>query len=348
MPASAVDVVRPAVDHTVKQLFKPFRLGQWIRLAVTGLLAGELGTSGGCSFQLPWRPSNRSEQFLAQAVGPRSLLWVVGITALVVLVLVVAVALIYVSSRMRFVLFDSVVSKECRIAAFWRNRSVPAFRYFVFQLLLLSAVAGAFAFFASVATIIAFGTGWVRNPSQHIVPIVIIVAAFILILAVFFVIAFLISVLTKDFVVPQMALEGASVIDGWHRLWSMLTAEKGGYAAYIGLKIVLTIAAAVAVGIAGLLLVLALLIPFGLVGLVVVLAARAIGIGWNVLTITLAVLVGCVVLAALVFGLLLISVPTIVFFPAYSIYFLAARYQPLSVVLYPLPPPPAENSGTVA
>jgi hypothetical protein len=34
----------------------------------------------------------------------------------------------------------------------------------------------------------------------------------------------------------------------------------------------------------------------------------------------------------------LIAVPAIVFFPAYSIYFFAARYRPLSLVLYPPPP----------
>ena len=334
MPASAVDVVRPAIDHTVKQLFKPFRLGQWVRLAVTGLLAGELGTSGGCSFQLPWRPSNRSEQFLAQAV-PRNALLAVGIAALIVLALALFVALLYVSSRMRFVLFDSVIAKECHIAMFWRNRSVPAYRYFVFQLLLLTAVAGSLAFFGSIAAIIAFGTGWYRTPAEHLVPIILIGAVFLVLLGVLVIIGFAISVLTKDFVVPQMALEDSSVVEGWQRLWTMMTAEKVGYAGYLGLKIVLTIGAAVAVGIAGLVFVLALLIPFGLVALVVVLGARAVGIGWNILTIALAIFVGCIALAAVIFGVLLISVPTIVFFPAYSIYFLAARYPALSAIVYP-------------
>jgi hypothetical protein len=37
----------------------------------------------------------------------------------------------------------------------------------------------------------------------------------------------------------------------------------------------------------------------------------------------------------------LISVPVIVFFPAYSIYFFAARYPALSAVPYPPVPAPA-------
>jgi len=46
---SAVDAIYPAIEHTKKQLFQPFRLGQWTRLALVGLLAGELGSGGGCN-----------------------------------------------------------------------------------------------------------------------------------------------------------------------------------------------------------------------------------------------------------------------------------------------------------
>jgi hypothetical protein len=44
------------------------------------------------------------------------------------------------------------------------------------------------------------------------------------------------------------------------------------------------------------------------------------------------------------FLIALISVPVLVFFPAYSIYFFAARYRALSVVLYP-PPPPLDSAA---
>jgi len=72
-----------------------------------------------------------------------------------------------------------------------------------------------------------------------------------------------------------------------------------------------------------------------------VLGGKAAGLGWTVGTITLAVVAGCVVLAIFLFVMALIAVPVIVFFPAYSIYFFAARYPALSVVLYPPPPAPA-------
>ena len=66
---------------------------------------------------------------------------------------------------------------------------------------------------------------------------------------------------------------------------------------------------------------------------------------WNAATITAAIVAGCVLFAIFFYLIALISVPAIVFFPAYSIYFFAARYRPLSLALYPPPPgysPPSE------
>jgi len=83
------------------------------------------------------------------------------------------------------------------------------------------------------------------------------------------------------------------------------------------------------------------LIPVAGVAVAAVLGGKAAGLGWTVGTITLAVVAGCVVLAIFLFVMSLIAVPVIVFFPAYSIYFFAARYPALSAVLYPAPPAPA-------
>jgi hypothetical protein len=71
-----------------------------------------------------------------------------------------------------------------------------------------------------------------------------------------------------------------------------------------------------------------------------VLFGKAAGLTWNVFTITLVVVAVCMFLLVLFYGAALISVPVIVYFPAYSIYFFASRYQPLANLIYP-PPPPA-------
>ena len=55
-------------------------------------------------------------------------------------------------------------------------------------------------------------------------------------------------------------------------------------------------------------------------------------------TITLAVVVGCILLALILYAFSLVSVPAIVFFPAYSIYFFASRYPGLDALVHPVPP----------
>jgi len=55
---------------------------------------------------------------------------------------------------------------------------------------------------------------------------------------------------------------------------------------------------------------------------------------WNAHTMALAVAVGCIVAGNFFFTWFsLISVPAIVFFPAYSIHFFADRYPPLKAAL---------------
>jgi hypothetical protein len=333
MPASATTVVTPAFEHTIQQLFKPFRLGQWTRLAVTGLLAGELGGLSGMSsgLQLPSIPRNADgSQFLAQALPIANVLFIVLAGLLIMLGAVLFVLFIYVSSIMRFVLFDSVMAKECHIRRFWNARQEPGFRYFVFQLLFSLSLFGSVAILAGTAGVLGFVFGWFRNPAQHVVALVLAGIVFFFAFAALLITALVVMVLTKDFVVPQMAIEDINVTEGWRRLWPMLKMEKGAYAAYMGLKILLAIGAGVMLGIAVLLFVVVLLIPFGITGVVAVLGGRAFGLTWNLYTIALAIVAGVSALAVGLYGLLLMSVPAIVFFPAYSIYFFAARYPALN------------------
>jgi hypothetical protein len=53
----------------------------------------------------------------------------------------------------------------------------------------------------------------------------------------------------------------------------------------------------------------------------------------------LAVVVGACALLFILYVISLISVPAVVFFPAYSIYFFASRYPALDALVHPAPPP---------
>jgi len=343
----------PALQHAKQQLLQPLRFSQWVRLALVGFLAGELGSGGGCNsgFNFPSTYHQRgSEQFLGAAwpwqLGDHPAMLVGLVASLVVIGLGLAVLFIYINSVMRFILFDSIVAKECHIRQGWVRRRGHGRRFFVWQILLMLVSFAACVVLIGVPLAFAWAVGWFDHPSDHLLPLVVGgIVLFLLFLVLVLVLA-VVHLMTKDFVVPQMALEDISAMEGWRRLWMWLNAEKGGYAGYIAMKIGLAIAAGIALAIITVIVFLAVLIPVGGAGVVAVLAGKAAGLTWDVYTITLAVVVGCIVLAALIFVFALISVPAIVFFPAYSIYFLAARYPALATLLSPQPPDSAGPSAT--
>jgi len=258
---------------------------------------------------------------------------------LVVAVLVLWVLFIYVNSVMRFVLFDSVVAKQCEIRRYWNRRQKPGLRYFAWQLLLFLAMMVGLTILVGIPATLALAVGWLKQSSQHMVPLILGGVLLFFLVTTFVVLWLIVLVFSKDFIVPQMALEDIGPMEAWRRLLPMLKSEKGGYAGYLGMKIVMSIGAAVIVGIAAMIIILLTLIPIGGVGAVLVLMGKSGGLHWNLYTITLAVVIGSFLLAFILYVVSLVSVPAIVFFPAYSIYFFAARYPALDAVLRPAPPP---------
>ena len=349
MPLSAVDAITPALEHTKKQLFQPFRFGQWARLAVVGLLAGELGSGGG-RISRTFNVNQHQGTTFPGWSGIDFALLAGLIAVLVVAGLVLAIILMYISSVMRFILFDSVMAKECHIREGWSRRQGPGLRYFLWKLIYLLVTLGGLIVLVGIPAGFALAAGWFKEPKEHMVPLVLggILLFFVLLFFVF--VLAVIFVLTKDFVVPQMALEDIGVFEGWRRLWWMIKTEKGAYAGYVGMKIVMGIGAGIMVGIATVILGLVVAIPTVLLSILAVVTGKTAGLSWNAYTITIAVVAGCILLAGFLYVIALISVPVIVFFPAYSIYFFAARYPALSAALYPLPPisaPPQVPPGSV-
>ncbi len=119
MPISAVDTITLAFQHTKRQLVQPFRFWQWTRLALVGLLAGEMGSGG--SFKFPRTSASRGNlgrpAICWSKASRRSIprFWAGSSRSLVVAGLVFLIVMMYVSSVMRFILFDSVLAKECHI-----------------------------------------------------------------------------------------------------------------------------------------------------------------------------------------------------------------------------------------
>ncbi len=350
MPLSATEAVSPAIEHVKRQLFQPFRFAQWARLALVGFLTGEISSGGGCN--APTGIPNTSQGGSGDVPDLGSFhkvldVWhahaalIAGLVTLgIVVLLLLGILFTYLGSRMRFVLFDSIIAEECRLAEFWGRHIEASWRYFIFQLVFgLGSLMG-FVMLAGIPLAIAWAAGWLRNPRQHILPLVLGGIALFIVFMVCSICLRIIQVLTKDFVVPYMAVENVTVMEGWRRLWSLMKPAKGSYAGYILMKIILAIAAGIIFGIASFLVVLIIGIPIGIIALVAGIGAAGAGMTWNAFTISLIIIVGAIGFFVLMGIVSCVSVPVTVFFPAYSIHFLASRYPRLDALLHPAPTAP--------
>lgn len=347
MPISAVDSISPAWTHMKQQLFQPFRWGQWLRLAVVGLLAGELSSTGSCNFSgANWNKNRHpSEELLSLPAGfpnfdPAKLGKYVGLILLAVFVIfVLYMLLIYVSSVFRFILFDSVLRKHCSIRQGWDRWHSSGRRFFLWRMVFLTASSLAMGVFIGIPLLLAAAAGWLKDPKEHVAPLVLVVFVIVVMVACTVLAMLVVEVFSRDFLVPIMALEDVDFADGWSRFFSIMREDKGSYVGYLLLKIVMAIGALFVIGIATFLAVFAFLIPVGGAGAAAVLLGKAAGLTWNAATITAGIVAGSLALAVLIYLISLVAVPTYVFFPAYSIYFFASRYPRLDAILHPAPPP---------
>jgi hypothetical protein len=356
LPRSAIDVIGLAFEHARKQLFEPFRSGQWTRLALLALATGEMSSGGGCNSgvkalsSLPSRLPNSTQNFTAPSdvwsgLGLDPAVIVSMVVVAVVGLFVLGLVWLYVSSVSRFLLFESVLRRDCELSESWGRWQKQGLRYFGFQLALSIVGLGvaAILFVPLLLPVVAALLKGHQAPGAGLfialLPMILVFTAFGLLMA-------LIGVLTKDFLIPLMAVDGVGVIEGWRRLLAMMTSEKASYAGYVGMKIVLAIGASVVFGIVSAIIAAIALIPVAILVVLVVLLVRG-GLNWNAATITLAIVVGTILLAGLLYVIALVCVPVAVFFPAYAMYFFAERYPALQAQLYPQPPaapPPSFGS----
>jgi hypothetical protein len=342
VPVSAVDCVQPALQHTRDQLFRPFRFGQWSRLALVGFLAAELHTSG-CnfnSFNFPVPQQRRGQEFLSTpfpGIDPARIAQMAGlIAAIMVLAIILFFVFLYLNSVFRFILFDSVIKKHCSIGEGWSRWHRAGRRYFVWQLVFLITEFLSLGVLIGVPLAVAALLGWFRNMEQHIGRTVLGAILLIGLFLVFLLFVAAAQLLAKDFLVPIMALEDVDFADGWSRLLALIRPEPGRYVIYLLLKIVLALAAAILFGILTLIPIFALVVP----AVLAVFAAYKAGLGWTPATVSLAIIGGAILLLLLLYLVALVSVPAIIFFPAFSIYFFASRYPKLDALLNPPPPAP--------
>lgn len=351
-PITATQAMTPAFERAKRQLFQPFRFWFWSRLALTSLLAGELGSGGNWGNQGRWNIPSRSgkgnDLFLMAAPSWGD--WheyVPVIVAAVISLTLLMVIFIYISSVFRFILFDSVLTERVRIREGWRRWHDRGGRFFLWQIGFSAVMITLLGLVVGLPLLYAWRSGLFSNAGEHVGALILGGFLMLFVGGALLIASALVGVFTKDFVVPLMALEELGAIEAWRRLLPMLKSEKGSYVGYIGMKVVMAIAAAILFGILSLLALVVALIPLVILGILAVALVAGLGLTWNPLTVVLAVLVGALLIFALLWVMALVSVPSVVFFQSYTLYFFGARYARLGAMLAP-PQPPASPATVPA
>ena len=83
-----------------------------------------------------------------------------------------------------------------------------------------------------------------------------------------------------------------------------------------------------------------IIIALVIAGLIIFFGGKALGLTFNVTTISILVVMGGVVLTGILYLIALISTPAMVFFQSYVLHFLGSRYPALGAVVFPPPPEP--------
>jgi hypothetical protein len=154
-----------------------------------------------------------------------------------------------------------------------------------------------------------------------------------------------ISTLMKDFVMPVLALDDLPLGDAFSAVWRVVASEPGAWAGYMGMKLLCSIGAAIALTVV---MVIAMIpsifiigIPVGLVILVGVLVAKSLSVAVGVIICIAGGLLAAVGFACV---FMILGAPVVVFFASYAFYFFGGRYPKLAVLLWPQGSPPAPQS----
>lgn len=339
---TATEAISPAINRTKNLLFRPFRWGTFLKLCAVALI-----TEGFSSNSNSHRggSSNLNPSFPISGFSPE---WIAAGVAIGLLVLLICIALFYLIVRLRFALFDCLIHQTTAIRPGWRLYREKARRFFLFNLVvgLVYLVLGAIAvlpFLPKVLHLIqeSKATGQIDWPAVFALVLPLLPVVLVLIL-----LAIAVDMVLRDFMLPHVALEDASVAEAWYAVIEKIGAEKGGFFVYAVLRILLPLVAVI-----GLFIVLIVpgIIIFGSLG-VLVAAIHAVTVGAApaiaAVGMVLEGIVGVFMFALGVLVTICVGGPLCVAIRNYALVFYGGRFKALGEILYPPAAAAPPNPGT--
>jgi len=237
------EAISQAIHWTGRVLFRPFDFTKWLVLGFCAFLAllGEGGGGGNFNWNTPAGSTAQDAYYGAEdwALAHLSLLLMLVI-GLIVALLLLWLAILWVSSRGKFMFVDGVVHDRAAVVEPWKQFRSPGNSVFLFRI--------AFALVTLVAVGISvglLGAGlWVLGFNDHdlgVAGIVFVIGWIGLFLALIFGVLLVVMAL-NDFVVPIMWLRSCGVTDAWAEFLSILSANAGPFLLYLLFKILFAFA----------------------------------------------------------------------------------------------------------
>jgi len=345
-PFSAIDAISPAIQRTKVYLFRPFRLGRFLKLALVACLAEGSYSGSSFNFPLPGKGGEHVPVEMPQMHWPSAPVWIAIAAAVVLILIPLGIFISYLLIRLRFSYFDCVLYGSDEISPGWRKYHRQALRYLSVSLCI------SLAFLAVLAAIGL--TVWLRykdvfaslaaGDKDHLkVDLMSLLPAVALAFLVFFllgIVGYVIQTVMAYCVLPRMALEDEPIFHAFGEVWDDMRAEPGQFALFLLMRILLPIAASI-------IAVMVLIIPgivLGVIALVIGLVVKAV-VSSTVVLIFLAVLAGLVAVPLLFAVGISIGGTIGTFTRNYGLLFYAGLYPELAVRLWPAPPASPQPPG---
>ena len=339
-PLSAIEAIGPAWNHTSRLLSAPRRWGLLLKIGFVACIAQVGGCNG--SFNGSGSRLHDAAPRVLQNISPAAIAAMVAAAfAVGVVLLVVWLVLLYVGSRLQFVLFEVVLRSDTTIGPIWRRYSAATWRWIGLKLLFFVV-----AFLCAAPVMVPFAIHLLHNLPSHdggssqMISFVlgIMGMAGVVVLAVLIIGAG--YTLLADFGLPSMALESTSFTETVNRVLRLIRAEPMQVFVYLVMHVLMRFAGVLCAQIALVFATLVALIPLGGVAAGLWFLLHQGGAGSHVVMIA-----GWVVLGALLLILMLIAGFMLVgyvltFLQAYALYFLGGRYQRVGAYLEPFVAPP--------
>lgn len=328
---SAMDAISPAVARTRDLLFHPFRWGTFLKLCAVAVFTE--GLSGRSHWKGGGGRADLGAGPIMFSISPQMLAAIISVS---IAVLLLGIALFYLSTRLRFALFDCLVHQSTEIRPGWHIYREPANRFFWLS---IGVGIGYLAFAATVLSPFAIAiyrrlheTGAHSLTPAEILAFILPMLPIVLLLVF---VAIAVDIVLRDFMLPHIALDNATAGEALEAVWNRIVAEKGSFLLYSVLRILLPLLALIALGIA-------LLIPgiilFGGGGvLIAALKAAATGASAGAVfgSALLRGLLGVAIVALAVFLAVIFGGPLSIAVRNYALMFYGGRYRELGDTLSP-------------